>query len=318
MLMSLDSNAQKWLTNAYGNRVKFHESMSRHTSLRVGGPVDAYVTPESLDNLVKLVKWAWQRKLPYLVMGDGTNLLVKDNGISGIVIVMTKCLNKITQDKPGKDSVIVTAMAGARMQSLCSFALKRGFGGMNFALGIPGTVGGGIMMNAGTADDSMESVIDSIKVLLPTGQTKKIGKENLNFSYRKLSWDKEKDDIYHGQPVVLEGRFRLYRSDPKKLNKDAETILKTRKKAQPMGSLSAGCFFKNPLSDKSAGELIELAGLKGMRIGGAEVSSKHANFIMNTGKASAADILALSKLIQEKVSKMFNIELQTEVKIVGT
>lgn len=316
--MSLDNDSKKWLTNLFGDSVKFDESMSRHTSLHVGGPADAYVTPERLENLAMLVKWARQRELPYLVIGDGTNLLVKDNGITGIVIVVTKCLKTITQSDIAKDTVTVKAMAGSRMRSLCSFALERGFGGMNFAFGIPGTVGGGIMMNAGSAYGSVESVLDSIKVLLPTGQTKKISRDKLNFSYRKLSWGKEMDEIRKGQPIILEGCFSLYPSDPQKLKEDATTILKTRKKTQPIGSFSAGCFFKNPLSGKTAGELIELAGLKGKKIGGAEVSSKHANFIINTGKASAADILALSEIVQEKVSKMFNIDLQKEVKIVGT
>ena len=209
-------------------------------------------------------------------------------------------------------------MAGARMQSLCSFALERGIGGMNFALGIPGTVGGSIMMNAGTAQGSVESVLDSIKILPSTGQIKNISREKLIFSYRKLSWENETSAICQMQPIILEGSFCLFPSDKKKLKQEAETILKTRKKTQPIGSFSAGCFFKNPLSGKTAGELIELAGLKGKKIGKAEVSAKHANFIINTGKASAADILKLSELIQKKVLTKFNVDLQMEVKIVGT
>ncbi len=316
--MSLDNDSKKWLTNLFGNNVKFDESMARHTSLQVGGPADAYVTPESVENLVKLVKWVRQRELPYLIIGDGTNLLVKDNGITGIVIAITRCLKAITQSDIVNNCVTVTAMAGARMQSLCSFALERGIGGMNFALGIPGTVGGSIMMNAGTAQGSVESVLDSIKILPSTGQIKNISREKLIFSYRKLSWENETSAICQMQPIILEGSFCLFPSDKKKLKQEAETILKTRKKTQPIGSFSAGCFFKNPLSGKTAGELIELAGLKGKKIGKAEVSAKHANFIINTGKASAADILKLSELIQKKVLTKFNVDLQMEVKIVGT
>ena len=202
------------------------------------------------------------------------------------------------------------------MQALCRFAINHGLEGMNFALGIPGTVGGGIMMNAGTSYGSVESVLDSIKVLLPMGQTKIIGRGELDFNYRELSWSKEMD-VDQGQPVILGGCFCLHSSDSKKLKKEAEEIIKTRSQSQPTVSLSAGCFFKNPVSGKTAGELVELAGLKGKRIGGAKISSKHANFIINRGTASAADFLALMELVQETVSKKFSIDLEAEVNIVG-
>lgn len=315
--MALDPDSKKWLESRFDGRVKFDEPMSRHTSFRVGGPAEAYVTPECPEELIELINWVREQDLPYLVLGDGTNILVKDAGIPGIVIVLAKCLNKISQTGIGSDGVIVTAMAGAKMNSLCSFAITHGFGGMNFAIGIPGTVGGAIMMNAGTAFGGMEKVLDSIKILLPNGLTRRIKRENLNFEYRKLSWDKEKNEVYQGQPLIIEGCFCLHPSDSQKLKKEAEEILKTRKKRQPTHLPSAGCFFKNPASGKTAGQLIELAGLKGKKIGGAKISSTHANFIVNRNKASAADILALMELVQETTSKMFNIDLETEVKIVG-
>jgi len=258
-----------------------------------------------------------QRDIPYIVIGDGTNLLVKDRGIRGIVVVLTKCLKSITKRGVGRDGIIVTALAGARMQALCSFAIKNGLKGMNFAIGIPGTVGGGIMMNAGTAHGSIKGVLDSIKILLPAGYTKIIMRENLNFDYRKLSLKDEVKEVNQGQPVILGACFCLHPSDPQKLKRDAEEILKARKERQPTGLPSAGCFFKNPLSGKTAGELIDLAGLKGKSIGGAETSLKHANFIINRGKASAGDMLALIELVQGTVSKKFNINLEPEVKIVG-
>ncbi len=291
--------------------------MSKHTSLRVGGAADAFVIPEKPEELVDLIRWSRQKDIPCLVIGDGTNLLVKDSGIRGIVIVLTKCLKNITKRGMGRDGIIVTALAGARMQALCYFAVKNGLKGMNFAIGIPGTVGGGIMMNAGTAYGSIKGVLDSIKILLPAGQTKIIMRENLNFDYRRLSLKDEVKEGNQGLPIILGACFCLHPSDPQKLKKDAEEILKARKERQPAGLPSAGCFFKNPLSGKTAGELIELAGLKGKSIGEAEISLKHANFIINRDRASAVDILALIEFVQETVSKKFNINLEPEVKIVG-
>ncbi|MBU4259460.1 MAG: UDP-N-acetylmuramate dehydrogenase [Proteobacteria bacterium] len=313
----LDSDSKIWLESCFKKNVRFDESMSSHTSLRVGGAADAFVMPEKPEELVELIKWSRQRDIPYIVIGDGTNLLVKDRGIRGIVVVLTKCLKSITKRGMGRDGIIVTALAGARMQALCSFAIKNGLKGMNFAIGIPGTVGGGIMMNAGTVYGSIKGVLDSIKILLPAGHTKIIMRENLNFDYRKLSLKDEVKEVNQGQPVILGACFCLHPSDPQKLKRDAEEILKARKERQPTGLPSAGCFFKNPLSGKTAGELIDLAGLKGKSIGGAETSLKHANFIINRDRASAADILALIELVQETVAKKFNINLEPEVKIVG-
>lgn len=315
--MVLDPASRNWLASRFKGNVSFNEPMSKHTYFRVGGPADAYVAPENIEDLIALVNRLRQRRIPCRVIGDGSNLLVKDCGIRGVVIVLTKCLNKITQIAAGDGDVVVDAMAGVRMRTLCDFSIARGLEGMNFALGIPGTVGGAIMMNAGTFYGSVENVLDSIKVLTPTGQTENIGKEKLVFGYRKLSWNNEKNDADSVQAVIMEGRFSLRLSDPEKLKREAEAILEKRRKTQPVDFPSAGCFFKNPASGKTAGELIELAGLKGRKIGGAEISTKHANFIINQGNASSADILALMELVQDTVSKAFGVKLETEVKIVG-
>jgi UDP-N-acetylmuramate dehydrogenase len=316
--MSLDSDSIKWLERRFKHNVKFDEPMSRHTSLRVGGPVEAFVTPENVEDLKTLVKWSWGRGLFYLIIGKGTNLLVKDNGIHGIAIALTKCLKTIDQTDINADEVIVTAMAGANLKTLCAYALKKGLEGMNFALGIPGTVGGGIIMNAGTSHGSMENVLKSIDVLLPSGHTRRIKRETLDFNYRKLSWIPELTDGHFDQTVILDGRFRLCPSDPEALKKTAREILRTRKQRQPIGWPSAGCFFKNPVSGESAGQLIEMAGLKGKSFGGAEISSKHANFFINRHNASAADFLTLMDLAEKAVLDKFDVHLEREVKIVGS
>jgi len=317
-VVALDSDSIKWLESRFKHNVKFGEPMSRHTSLRVGGPAEAFVTPENVEDLEALVKWSWDRRLSCLIIGKGTNLLVKDNGIHGIAIALTKCLKKIDQTNTNTDGVIVTAMAGANLKTLCAYALKHGLEGMNFALGIPGTVGGGIIMNAGTSHGSMENVLESINVLLPTGDTRIIKKEALDFDYRKLSWNPELTDGHRDQTVILDGRFCLCPSDPEALKKTARKIIRIRKQSQPIGLPSAGCFFKNPASGETAGKLIEMAGLKGKSFGGAEISSKHANFFINRHKASAADFLALMDLAQEAVFEKFNVHLEREVKVVGT
>jgi UDP-N-acetylmuramate dehydrogenase len=291
--------------------------MFRHTYFRVGGPADAFAKPRSLEALQKLINWSREKGHPLLVIGDGTNLLVKDNGIRGIVIVLTKCLNQIKPPRPESNGVYITAMAGARLHTLCNLAIDQGLEGLNFALGIPGTVGGAIMMNAGTTAGSVQDVLTSIAVLGPEGQIQKLRCEKLDFKYRRLSW-KNDTQIDRGQAVIVNGDFLLHPADPQKLKKEAAAILKLRRQKQPINYPSAGCFFKNPLTGKTAGELIDAAGLKGRRIGGAEISSKHANYIINRDNASAADILALRDLIRETVARIFAIDLETEVKIVGT
>jgi len=315
--MSLEPDSIQWLKSRFKDSVQFDEPMSRHTHFKVGGPADAFITPESLEDLAQLVIWAGSKGIPLLIIGDGTNLLVKDNGIRGVVIILAKFTKKISKKAEKGREVIVTAPSGAKLRELCSFAIKSSLGGMNYAIGIPGTVGGAITMNAGTVHGSTEGVLNDVLLMLPDGQKKRIKKTEIEFSYRNLSFGKEiKTD--QGLPIILEGSFRLYPFDAAKLKREAEKILKMRNKKQPLSFPSAGSFFKNPEQEKAAGRLIEKAGLKGKKIGGAQISEKHANFIINTGNATASDILELMELIQETVFNFFNIELEPEVKIVGS
>jgi UDP-N-acetylmuramate dehydrogenase len=161
-------------------------------------------------------------------------------------------------------------------------------------------------------------VLKTITVLLPTGEIRRIKKESLDFGYRKLSWNPELTDGYRDQTVILDGQFCLFPSDSESLKKTARGIIRTRKQRQPIGWPSAGCFFKNPASGETAGQLIEMAGLKGKSVGGAQISSKHANFFINRHKASAADFLELMDLVQKMVLEKFNVHLEREVKIVGS
>ena len=323
--MLIDHSIKAFLGNISGGNVRFDESMSRHTSLRVGGTADFFTEPESLEVLVNIVKWTSGKGIPYLIIGGGSNLLVKDKGIRGLVISLKKCFNSITENRRNDNFVELSAGAGVKLQKLCSFAINKGLEGMNFALGIPGSVGGAIMMNAGTEHGVIEKILNSIDVLMPDGKTKRIDKTNLDFSYRELAWKLEQNkgvvnrpsNQSNNRPIIISGNFLLTSNERAKLKKEAESILAARNRKQPTNLPSAGCFFRNPQSGMTAGELIDKAGLKGKIMGGALISMKHANFIINRDNASAADIIALMEEAQERVDKRFNIFLEPEVKIVG-
>jgi UDP-N-acetylmuramate dehydrogenase len=314
--MPLEPDSINWLASRFKDNVKFDEPMSRHTHFKVGGPADAFFAPKDIEELKQVVIWTKRKAISLLIIGDGTNLLVKDNGIRGMVAVLTNCSKKIIKKSEKKQAVILSAPAGAKLRDLCSFAIKSGLGGINYAVGIPGTVGGAITMNAGTANGSTEDVLEDVLIMLPDGKTQRINKTEIDFSYRNISFAKG-HKTYQERPIILEGSFRLYPFDAAKLRKEAEQILKMRNKKQPIDFPSAGSFFKNPSKEKAAGRLIEQAGLKGKKIGGAQISEKHANFIINTGGAFASDILELMAFVQKTVFKTFNIELEPEVKIVG-
>jgi UDP-N-acetylmuramate dehydrogenase len=343
--MMIDSLLKNWLEEEWGGRVKFDEPMSKHTSFRVGGPADVYAEPETREELIRLVRKCGECSLPFTVIGGGTNLLVKDRGIRGIAISMTKFGSEVSGS--GSEAhpspltshlspfpvissgarnleVSLTVSAGMKLGRLCGYCIARGLAGMNFAVGIPGTVGGAVMMNAGTAAGSMQDVVASLEVLLSDGTVRHIKRTELQFAYRNLtSFEKLSDFV-----SVLGVKFCLSRSDPEKLKKEARSMMDIRRKKQPITVPSAGCFFKNPSealsfcrggSGKklSAGFLIEHAGLKGKEIGGAQVSEKHANFIINRNSASAASILTLAETVRETVWQKFGIILETEVRIIG-
>ena len=315
--MLIDETHKQWLTKTFGPNVRFAEPMSRHTSLRVGGPADVYVAPREKTDLVVIVRWLQENSLPCFIIGNGTNLLVKDKGIRGVVISLKHCLKDIRHTALDKENVVVTSGAATWLNTLCNYASGNGFKGMNFALGIPGTVGGAIIMNAGTGHGNMAGVVTAVVALSPDGETVRIERDGLLFRYRGLDW-KERPGVSAVQhPIILEGEFCLSVSDRKEIQTEADAIMQRRNATQPLHQWSAGCFFKNPATGKSAGELIDLAGLKGKRIGDAQVSTAHANFIINIGRATAADILELKDLIQGVVLTSFNVSLEPEVKIVG-
>ena len=314
----MNQDTKKWLLHRFGESVKWDEPMAQHTSLGVGGPAEAYLTPETLMDLKAVVRFSQENRIPSMIIGGGTNLLVKDKGLSGLVISLTRCLQGIGKAKIIDEGILLTVPCGTGMQTFCRYAIDHGLEGINFALGIPGTVGGGILMNAGTDRGQIESVLVKVSVLLPTGETRVIEREDLEFGYRSFSFVNRDRGLEGGHPIILSGCFILHPADPEVLMHDAQAVLRHRGEKQPLNWPSAGCFFKNPGSRESAGELIELAGLKGVRIGGAAISEKHANFFINRGEASSSDFLALMNRVQDVVSTKFGIDLEAEVTIVGT
>ena len=295
--------------------IRRNESMKKHTSFKVGGPADLFARPASLEQLEKILCLAEQQKLPITLMGSGTNLLVKDRGIRGLVISMTalKYPTVITPLKQNKYRIRVSA--GTLLASLYRETMNHGICGMEFAAGIPGTVGGAVMMNAGTTEGTISDVVESIDFMVPFKGIVTLGTSALDFSHRNLSFDL---NFSQKHPAVLVGvTLIMTPNDKTQIQTRWGNLLEKRRKNQPAHGACAGCFFKNPPGGKSAGALIDQAGLKGFRVGDAMVSEKHANFILNTGQATARDILTLKQIIEEKVHNRFGILLENEVKIEG-
>ena len=318
--MALSSEDRKWLQEIIPDASWFDEPMARHTTLRVGGPAEVLVRPRDIGQLRSLVTGAEQRGLPVLVVGRGSNLLVRDGGIEGMVIDLSAGFRTIGfQGPPGPGGVCrVAALAGARLAALCRFAISRGLAGIEFALGIPGSVGGAIAMNAGTAAGSMADVLEAVTVLTPAGRIRRLAARSLVFGYRKLSLPPDVvSENRSEQTLILGGSLLLQPVDARELKVRARHLVQARRAAQPLKQPSAGSFFKNPPGGQSAGQLIDAAGFKGACIGGAAVSRQHANFIVNRGQATAADILGLIGRIQQRVSARFGIRLEPEVVIVG-
>ncbi len=370
--MALKSTQIKWLAQNCGGYARFEEPLWRHTAFRVGGPADAYIEPPHLKSLTVILEWLLKNGVPYRVIGAGSNLLVKDNGFHGVVISLKRCYQGRIEVFKKRSYALVNVAAGVRLQTLCQFAIRHGLKGLNFALGIPGAMGGAIMMNAGANGGAMRDILESITILNPflkaeeplktsipdnsnddsrepdaasphassacfDAKIEKINvpKRQLNMQYRQLTslgtLNQPSRRPLKGaaanqtqRPVIVQGCIRLDYENPLTLRQEAIEILKRRMRKQPVRAFSAGCFFKNPnFADgdkadiRSAGALIEQTGLKGKRIGGAQISDRHANFIINRHSASAKDILSLKDLIQTTVLNRFGVTLEPEVEIIG-
>ena len=291
--------------------VREREPLAGHTSFRIGGPADHLVLPADRADLIALLAQLRQQEVPFVILGGGTNVLVRDGGIRGVVISLKRlgAVSKVREYRSvGGTYALVLAEAGGPLAGLLRYAAERGLSGLEFATGIPGTVGGAVCMNAGTAQGEIGDIIDTVTLLSPSGELIERNRDEMAFSYRAANVPKDH--------AVLEARIILRHGEREQIQARVKELMARRREFQPWGLPNAGSIFKNPF-DESAGRLIEAAGLKGASVGGAQVSEKHANFIVNLGGATAADVLRLMDLVQQRVLEVHKIRLEPEIKIIG-
>lgn len=277
--------------------------MSEHIYFRVGGPADILVTPVEEEQVVKTLKLCKEYNVPYFILGNGSNILVKDGGISGVVIKFNK-LNKITSE-----GNCVTAQSGTLLKDVSKAALENNLRGFEFACGIPGSIGGAVFMNAGAYDGEMAHVIKSAKVIDENCNIKTLTKEELELGYRSSA-------VMKNGYVVLEATVELENGEYASIKERIDDLTNKRESKQPLEYPSAGSTFKRPVG-YFAGKLIQDSGLKGFSIGGAAVSEKHSGFVINKGGATAKDVLDVIAHVQKTVKENFDVDLHTEVRIIG-
>ncbi len=309
------------------NRVQLNEPLDRHTYIKIGGPADLFFIANNLEELTSAVRSAIKEKIDLFVLGGGSNILVSDKGYRGLVIKnradkisFHKFTGKVHDKKAKIDAAEITAESGAITNLLVRRSIQEGLEGLEYFLGVPGTLGGAIYNNSHYQQQLIGDVVHSVQVLDNKGKEKVYTKEQMQFSYDYSILHKTKE-------IVLSVTFRLQGQESQKLWRKAELFARNRSETQPLNFPSSGCMFKNPEKEKdnytdtksklSAGYLIDKVGLKGTKIGNIKVSEKHANFMVNIGGATAKDVLKLVKLVQDKVNKKFGIKLEMEVFKVG-
>lgn len=284
------------------------EPLKKHTSFKIGGPADLFAQPSDKQQLMELVTSAHGHHIPVSVFGSGTNLLVSDKGIRGLVIFTRKMKSGVHVLDSDSRKTIIQADAGERLAGLCRFANDKGLSGIEFAAGIPGTLGGALMMNAGTPDGRMADLVVCLELFDPIQLAcTTVEQRNLHFSYRHL-------DV---NGLILSACLSFEKSDPKTVTERYNKYLERKKRTQPVSSASAGCFFKNPEDEDPAGKLIEDAGLKGRKVNDAMISDVHANYIVNLGNATCKDVLLLQEMVQTEIFKKYSVRLETEVRVEG-
>ena len=284
--------------------ISLQETMAGHTTFRVGGPADCFVKIENENQLIAVLTWLKQREIPYYVLGNGSNLLVSDAGFRGVILQIADKMNRI--EVIGEE---IIADAGVTMSRVARTAWEHGLEGLEFASGIPGTIGGGVTMNAGAYGGEMCQVLAAVRVVDDKGQVLEIPVDEMAFGYRT--------SVIKSNPyVVTSVRFKLQAGDKDQIKARMDDFAARRRDKQPLEYPSAGSTFKRP-EGHFAGKLIMDAGLAGMQIGGAQVSEKHCGFVINTGDATSADVRTLIGQVQEKVKGQFGVDLEPEVIYLG-
>ena len=284
--------------------IKWNEPLMNHTSLKIGGPADIFCSPNTIEELVTTISICQDNHLPFYIIGNGTNLLVLDKGIRGMVIKLGEGFKKISFHQEN-----VRVGAGVSVQYLSILTADQGLNGLEFAINIPGTIGGCVLNNAGFNGNCLADIIESVTFLNREKRVEKKFASDLSFKYRECNFK-------HEGVIILEANLLLKKGDKERIQDLMKRFTQIRKERQPVNELSAGSIFKNP-EGYFAGELIEKIGAKGLTMGKAVVSTKHANFIINNGGAKATEILWLITEIERRVEEKFNLRLEREIEIWG-
>lgn len=292
----------------FGDYVRFDEPLGPYLAYGIGGPADILVFPRCTSDLLHLSALCADFDLPVTIVGTGTNLLVADEGLRGVVVSLLHAFQQTEVLRSESGSLLVKTGAGVKKADLLEWAIGQGFAGLEFSAGVPGTLGGGVFMNAGTKYGCYADILERLELFDFKTGLRTVERKDLYFGYRETGV---------GDSIVVSLELRLKKGDSAALRTEVDRIIQERAEKQPLDYPSCGSTFKNPPSGLSAGRLIERAGLKGTRVGGAEVSLKHANFILNKGGAKARDILALIDIIKKQVFSQFQVQLECEVIILG-
>ena len=293
------------LSESFDGEALVKEPMARHTSYRIGGPADLFVRADSLSAARQVMEACAEAGAPCMAVGRGTNLLVSDEGFSGVILTLGRDFKRMSTDlATGR----ITAGGAVLLSAVVQEAMRQELSGLEFAVGTPGTVGGAVRMNAGSREEWMGSVVSSVVLITADAGIRRIGARQISWEYRRTS--------IPADAVIAECEISMKESDPFFIRGRMEANMARRKKNQPLGLPSCGSVFKYP-EGASAAKLIDDLGLKGRTIGGAQVSEVHANFIVNTGGAKASDVVGLMELVRSEVEKAYGITLEPEVRLLG-
>jgi UDP-N-acetylmuramate dehydrogenase len=292
------------LESIVSGKVFFREPMDRHTSIGVGGMADVLIFPGSIEELSRLISYLRDCNVPFIPVGNCTNLIVRDGGYRGVLVSLKKLRTIDYQPLP----VSIYAEAGVPLSEIVNLSIKESLAGIEFCAGIPGSVGGGVKMNAGAWGSELKDIVKTVSLINGVGEIKIALRNELEFEYRNLN-------LPEGT-IILGAKFLFIKGSEEEIEKRVSKIISMRKKKHPLEYRNAGSIFKNP-PDISAGKIIDDLGLKGKKVGGAKISEIHGNFIVNSGRAQAKDIISLIEMTQKKVLEERGIRLETEVKIIG-
>ena len=285
--------------------IKYNEPMKKHTTMKVGGLCDCMVEPSSIEEIQKVLEYVKENNIKYYIIGNGSNLLVKDEGVHALII---KIANKFSGFEVNGE--YIKAYSGCSVPKLSQIAKENSLSGLEFACGIPGSVGGGIRMNAGAYGSEMVNVVEKVGFLDENGNLKEIDGKDAHFTYRHSMF------VDNPQYVVVYAIYKLVKGNKEEISKIMEENMNSRKQKQPIEYPNFGSVFKRP-EGYFVGKLVDDCGLKGYKIGGAQVSTKHSGFMINAGDATCKDVLDLIEYVKEKVYEKFNVKLQEEVVILG-